>query len=137
MPTAKKIATKMDKTNPCAKCGGKCCNHVAVPIDKPTTKGDFDDIRWYLGHENVTVFVEEGEWYICFLTPCRYMTKDYQCGIYEKRPKICQDYDPESCERHGDGDPYEQKFETMEEIEAYAQKYLLRRKTRTQKGASK
>ena len=130
-------AVKLAADNPCATCGGKCCKHVAVPIDKPTSKGDFDDIRWDLGQKNVLVFVEEGEWYICFLTPCEFMTKEFACGIYETRPQICRDYESETCERHGEGDPYEQKFETMDEIDEFAQKYLLRRKLRHKRGSSK
>jgi Fe-S-cluster containining protein len=134
MATTKKKAKKTEKTNPCFACKGQCCNHVAVPIDKPTTKDDFGDIRWYVAHENVQVFVEEGNWYICFLSPCRFLSKDYRCRIYESRPKICRDYDPENCERYGDGKPFDLKFDTVEEVEAYAEEYLKRRQARSKKG---
>jgi Fe-S-cluster containining protein len=134
MTTKKKKLKTTEKNNPCFDCKGQCCNHVAVPIDKPTTRDDFGDIRWYVSHKNVQVFVEDGDWYLCFLTPCRYLTKDYLCSDYDNRPKICRDYDPENCERHGDGKPYDHLFNTVEEVEAYAEEYLNRRRARSKKG---
>ena len=48
----------------CDKCTGLCCKYFALPIETPEDKEDYDDIRWYLCHKNVTVFVEDGDWYI-------------------------------------------------------------------------
>ena len=45
----------------CEHCAAACCRYLALPIDKPTTKRDYDDIRWYLMHEGVSVFVEESD----------------------------------------------------------------------------
>jgi len=116
--------------NPCLPCKGGCCQHVAIPIDTPTTPGDFDDIRWYLLHDNVRVFVEDGDWYCEFKTRCSALQTDWLCAIYEKRPKICRDYDAESCEYYGenDADDAEPSFETVEEIEAYAREFLAEKR---------
>ena len=54
----------------CEKCVGLCCRYLALPIDTPKTKGDFDDVRWYLAHEGISVFVEEGDWYINIANRC-------------------------------------------------------------------
>ena len=43
----------------CNKCSGLCCRYFALPIDNPTTAKDYDDIRWYLCHENVVIFIEK------------------------------------------------------------------------------
>ena len=46
----------------CSKCTGLCCRYVSLPIETPKTRGDFDDVRWYLAHEGFSVFVDEGDW---------------------------------------------------------------------------
>ena len=52
------------KKSLCDKCTGLCCRYMALPIETPEDREDYDDIRWYLCHEDVAVFVEDGEWYI-------------------------------------------------------------------------
>lgn len=84
----------------CVRCT-RCCHHVSLQIDTPEDDTDFDNIRWYLLHENVKVFVDGGDWYLEFATPCAKLSEE-GCIIYENRPSICADYDPENCERHGE-----------------------------------
>ena len=55
----------------CEHCTAACCRYIAVPIDTPKNKRDFDDMRWYVIHENIAVFVEDGDWYIQIHNPCR------------------------------------------------------------------
>ena len=43
----------------CEYCTAKCCRYFALPIETPTTKEDFEFIRWYLLHERATVFTDE------------------------------------------------------------------------------
>jgi Fe-S-cluster containining protein len=107
--------TKID----CEKCDAKCCKHVAVEIDKPKDKKDFEDIKWFVAHKNVNVYVdEEGDWYIEFLTPCEYLDKNNRCTNREKRPEICREYSQDECTFHND---YSEKhtFKTMEDVEKY------------------
>ncbi len=82
----------------CEHCTGACCRYVAVPIDKPRTARDYDDIRWYVMHESILVFVEEGDWYIQFGSKCENLGPDSLCMVYEKRPEICREYEPEGCD---------------------------------------
>ncbi|HEU4335670.1 MAG TPA: YkgJ family cysteine cluster protein, partial [Candidatus Eisenbacteria bacterium] len=85
--------------NPCAGCD-HCCRYVAVEIPKPRTKLDFDNIRWYVLHQNVSVTVDwEGNWLVQFDTPCEWL-RDGRCTHYELRPEICREYDPKECERY-------------------------------------
>lgn len=85
--------------NLCKKCKGMCCRYIALPIDTPETRADFDDVRWYLTHENISVFVEDGDWYISVKNKCKYLREtDYKCSIYEQRPKICRKYDNKKCD---------------------------------------
>jgi Fe-S-cluster containining protein len=109
----------------CEKCGAMCCKHVALEIDKPTTKMDFDHIRWYLLHEGVEIFIEDdGSWNLKFQSPCVKLRKNGQCGIYDSRPHICRGYPPEDkeCEFEGDESYYKYLFTSVEEFEAHMDK---------------
>ncbi len=78
----------------CDRCAGLCCRYFALPIDNPETRRDYDNIRWYLLHEKVVVFVEDGQWFIGILNKCKALQPDNRCGVYETRPKICRGYTP-------------------------------------------
>lgn len=87
------------KKSLCDQCPGLCCRYFALPIETPETKQDFDDIRWYLCHKNITVFVEDGDWYINIKNKCRHLsTNDHRCLIYPNRPKICRQYSTKDCD---------------------------------------
>lgn len=110
----------------CEHCTGECCNYIALPIDEPENKRDFDDMRWYLMHEGITVFVEEGDWYVQFRARCRNLQPDFRCGIYETRPKICREYKAGDCDYGGGDYSYDHLFTKPEQIEAYAKEQLKR-----------
>jgi Fe-S-cluster containining protein len=96
----------MAKKIQCVKCTGLCCRYFALPIETPEDKDDYDDIRWYLCHKDITVFVEDGDWYLNIKNKCRHLSKkDYRCRIYDKRPGICRRY------RHADCDFVEGKYD--------------------------
>jgi len=121
-------------TGACRRCNALCCRYIALPIETPDTKGEFDDIRWYLAHRNVEVFVEDGDWYILFKTRCKYLTQDNLCKIYDHRPRICRKYKTDNCELTGDDYQYEQHFKRPEDIEAYARKFLREKYSRARRG---
>ena len=50
------MAKKKLKKSLCDKCNGLCCRYFALPIDTPEDREDYDDIRWYLCHKDITVF---------------------------------------------------------------------------------
>ncbi|AQQ09261.1 Flagellin N-methylase [Sedimentisphaera cyanobacteriorum] len=109
-----------DMDESCKNCDGLCCRYIALPIDNPETEKDFDDISWYLCHENVSVFVEEGQWYVSFSTPCRYLCPETSmCLNYKNRPQICRNFDSESCEFNQDEYGYELHFKNDEELREY------------------
>lgn len=97
--------------NLCEKCTGLCCRYFALPLETPEDREDFDDIRWYLCHENVTVFVEDGDWYVNIKNKCRHLSEeDYKCGNYEDRPKICRGYTTNNCDLTHDEYDYSLHF---------------------------
>lgn len=106
----------------CEQCTATCCRYVALPIDKPKTERDFDDIRWYLMHDGVTVFVEEGDWYCQFQTQCRNLGVDNGCTVYDIRPEICAEYKAQDCDYVGGTYGYEQLFTHPKQVEEFYHK---------------
>ena len=91
--------TALPKGNPCVGCD-HCCRYVTIAIPTPRSRSDFDNIRWYVLHQNVSVLMDfEGTWFVQFDTPCAWL-KDGRCSHYALRPEICRDYDPSDCERY-------------------------------------
>ena len=106
----------------CDKCPAKCCRYVAIELDEPEDGDDFEDIKWYVSHENIIVGIDnDGDWLIEFKTNCKHI-KDNKCSIYEKRPQVCRDHELDSCEMNGEGDPYEIIFRNIKDVEDYMEK---------------
>jgi len=103
----------------CEHCTALCCQYIALPIETPRTRADFDDVRWYLLHEGISVFVEEGDWYLCIATTCRHLEADQRCGIYPTRPRLCRQYSTSDCDYHSGDYDWEQHFTGPEHLEAY------------------
>jgi Fe-S-cluster containining protein len=111
----------------CEQCTGVCCRYIALPIEEPTERRDYDDIRWYVMHEGISVFVEDGDWYIQIAARCKNLQPDNRCGIYEERPAICREYEAGDCDYAGGDYHYEMQFFTSEQIEEYAVSQLGRK----------
>ncbi len=105
---------------PCDRCGAGCCRYVAVEIDEPTSKRDYDHIRWYLLHNNVHVFADhEGYWYVEFETDCGSLDAEARCGSYERRPRICRHHGEKDATCEFMDDPHMVRFSNAEEFENY------------------
>ena len=104
----------------CGRCPAICCNYVSTEIDPPATARDYDQLRWYLMHPGVRIYVEDstGGWFIQFMSRCRFLQPDNLCGIYETRPQICRDLKPTECEfALGPGDRH--LFANLEEFDRW------------------
>ena len=112
--------TKSGQLAECQACGAKCCQYVAIEIDEPESKNDYNDIRWYLCHKNVWVFIDHDDsWYVQFNTPCEFLKKDYTCGIYDVRPYICRQHDPSDCEALDDVECQKFMLKSVEDLDMY------------------
>lgn len=112
-----------DYIPPCMQCGGSCCKYVAIEIGKPTTKTEYDHIRWYLLHKDVNVFVDhDKKWFVEFRSPCENLTKQYRCTDYFKRPEICRDHGTSHGECEFYDTPYHLYFKSSYEFEKYLEK---------------
>ncbi len=104
----------------CEKCTGLCCRYFALPIETPETREDYDDIRWYLSHEDISVFVEDGDWYLSVGRKCRHLSeKNHKCLIYDRRPKICRKYRHVNCDAVVGEYDYELHFTSDREMDEY------------------
>ncbi|MBT3198868.1 MAG: YkgJ family cysteine cluster protein [Phycisphaerales bacterium] len=108
----------------CQKCGAKCCNYFSFEIDEPEAYDAFEDIRWYLCHEGVSVHIDEGDWFISIANRCMMLGDDSKCVGYEKRPLICRKYVTDNCDHTGGDYGYDELFTTADQLEEYARKTL-------------
>ena len=121
----------------CGRCEGLCCRYFALPIETPEDKEDYDDIRWYLCHEDIAVFVEDGDWYINIKNRCRYLAKDNSCRIYNNRPKICRGYTTRVCDSTEGEYDYELHFTDDKQMEGYIKIKFDNNKSENPKGKKK
>lgn len=103
----------------CEHCTAKCCRYFALQIDTPTTREEFDLLRWFLLHGEATLFTEDDDWYLLVHTKCKHLQDDHRCGIYEVRPAICREYTTDDCE-YEDDHVYDRYLETSEQVEELA-----------------
>lgn len=106
----------------CENCNGKCCKHVAIEIDTPESKEDFENIRWFVAHKNINVYVDDDNaWHVEFITPCEFLGEHNKCQIYNNRPEICREYNQDECVFHNE---YAEKhtFGSLEEIDKFIKK---------------
>ena len=118
----------------CQECKAACCKYITIFIPQPTDKEDFDNIRWYLCHEGVSVFQDdEKDWAVVIPTRCKMLNKDYTCKIYDERPEACRDYDARECENTNEDGGYLQFFEDVDELEEYLDHRWQRNKSSKRK----
>jgi uncharacterized protein len=111
----------------CNHCSAKCCRYFALPIEEPTTREDWEFVRWYLLHGGATVFKEEDTWYLLVHSACKELQSDNRCGIYQDRPTICREYSTDDCEYEDDW-LYEAYLETAEQAAEFADAILPHKK---------
>ncbi len=115
--------------NLCEHCTGKCCGYFALPIEKPQSFRDFNFIRWYMMHGEVSVFVEGETWYLMVHAVCKHLQPDNRCGTYDTRPDICREYTTDQCE-FDDDSTYDMLFEAPEQLWEYTHAILPQQKQR-------
>ena len=111
----------VDVHHNCARCPALCCHYVSTEIDPPSSDRDVQNIRWYLMHADVRIFIDEGGiWYLQFMSRCRYLGEDNLCQIYETRPQMCREHSVDDCEWHGDYD-FEHHFKSYDQLRKWVE----------------
>ena len=104
----------------CAQCRpAKCCGYFSVEMDEPETPRDYDDMLWMLAHRSVSIYVDEGDWFLMVHTQCTFLDLETNgCRIYETRPQMCREHSVDDCEWHG---PYnfDEHFHTYHELKKW------------------
>ena len=120
-------------------CKGRCCRYITIQVPAPRDKIDMEEIRWFLAHRDISVYVVSRRWNVEIRNRCKYLNRRNRCDIYEKRPEICRLYDVESCE-YPRRPKHKLQFDTIDQFDAWrAQKrrqQQLRRKRRAGKTKS-
>jgi Fe-S-cluster containining protein len=112
----------------CVECGARCCRYFCFEIDTPDTYEEYENIRWFLCHEGVSVHIDDGDWYISIANRCKMLGENDRCIMYEKRPLICRKYAVGNCDFTQGGYEYEALFELPEQVEAYGKRKLGKRR---------
>ena len=114
-----------DRAGDCRACKAHCCRHLAIEIDRPTCKRDYDHIRWYLLHRDVRVFIDhKNTWNIEFAAVCDNLAGNSTCIDYVNRPRICREYPGKDayCEYETDESAYKVLFSSCSDFEAYLER---------------
>lgn len=118
----------------CEYCNGNCCRYFALPIDNPENYREYDFIRWFLLHENATVFRDDEMLFLLVHNKCKNLDDLNRCRVYRIRPQICRDYSEKKCE-YMESRPYEGYFEVANQVEEYAEAVLGPRSGRSFRSA--
>ena len=111
-----------ENNNPCGDCDA-CCWYVSVEIDKPVTKTEVEDIKFYIYHKGCSVYIdEENDWYILFEARCDKLGPDGMCTIHEERPPICRAFAREDCHEQDLHDSHKVAFHTVKALMRYIKK---------------
>ena len=114
--------------SPCRTCESKCCRYFALQIDTPRSRDDFENIRWYIAHKGVMIYVKNRKWYMDISNKCRFLTKDFKCSIYDKRPLMCREHSPKECERTAGDFGFSHVFHTLKDLDKYIEDRFSRKK---------
>ena len=113
----------MKYENGCKGCGA-CCKKIGFDISTPETLEEFEDIKWYLFHKGISVYIDRGnEWTVEVQTRCKQLDSKGRCKIYESRPPICYGFDPKMCDidedEQNDDSDIGREFLKPEDVEEY------------------
>jgi uncharacterized protein len=107
----------------CEQCKAECCRYITTIVDTPEDEEDWDEIKWMLMHEGVTIYVDEDDdWNVEVMTKCKHLGDDHKCMIYDKRPKVCRDHGTHECEENEDSFEPTIHFEKPEDVDEYLKK---------------
>ena len=115
-------------------CEARCCRYITIHIDAPRLKADFDEISWFLAHENISVYFHGRRWHVEVRNRCKYLTRNNLCSAYESRPLVCRGYDTEECE-YPARPKHDLEFDSTEQFDAWWTKKKERQRKRRRRRA--
>jgi len=106
-------------------CNGcsECCKYIIIEINEPETIQDIDKLMWYL-HHNTVIYVDmNNNWMLELKTPCKHLSGNGLCMIYDERPQICRQHSQKDCEKQGKRVQYKYIFNNYKELINYIRKH--------------
>jgi len=97
-----------------------------VGIPAPKSVDDWDEVRWWLAHEDIMVTHDDDGWMLHVRTRCQNLKADNSCAVYPDHMLCCQAYDPDDCEYTGEV-PFDVKLLTQEDLADYLERRRLKR----------
>jgi len=88
----------------------------------------WDQLRWYLHFDRVSVFVRSRRWNLLIDSRCMYLDEHDLCTIYEVRSDVCREHPAEVCEK--DAAFYDLIMRRPEDLDRYLEKMKKRRRKR-------
>ncbi len=132
-----KLEILPDAESLCDQCVALCCRYYAFQIETPKTKRDFEDMRWFLLHEDSVIYVEDKAWYLQVNRKCKELLPDNRCGIYHNRPTICREYSTNGCDWHALEYNYDHLFTEPEHLEKHGAEVFARQRRRKRLAAQR
>lgn len=121
MPSSDIPAETDNKCDQCKK--SICCNYITQSLDTPRSKADFQHLIWQISHENISIYKDSDGWFLLVETRCEHLQDNGRCGIYDRRPQICREYDNDYCEYDAPAESgFDLYFRTYKELRAYCRK---------------
>ncbi|MDP6107404.1 MAG: YkgJ family cysteine cluster protein [Candidatus Brocadiia bacterium] len=119
-----KIVTKAE----CGDCPSLCCHGFVMPIDRPRTKSEVEELKWHIQYDTVSCFIRNTRWHVLVEGKCQYLGKENLCVCYSTRPDRCRQHNPPDCERYGSF--FDVMLQTPEELDAHLGKERARARRR-------
>jgi Fe-S-cluster containining protein len=107
----------------CSRClPAKCCLYFSLEIDRPRSKRDYDDLLWFLAHDDVSIYIWKKDWYLMVHNRCKFLdVKTNLCSAYEYRPRMCREHTTDDCEFDSDYD-FDEHFKSYEDLKRWMKK---------------
>ncbi len=107
------------ETVKCGDCDALCCRYIAVEIDGPIDDESVDHMRWFLYHDKVSIYIQDGLWHLCVDVPCRNLIEGRKCRIHFDKPGICMAHRPEECEFRNPDFELDAEFKNWDQLRTY------------------
>ncbi|MBW2999039.1 YkgJ family cysteine cluster protein [Candidatus Woesearchaeota archaeon] len=91
------------KVKNCFECDSLCCRYLYIQFADPDDHINFESLKWFLFHKNISVIVDNKKHlWIKLDTPCKNLDPETNlCTQYHSRPNICRKHQMKNCEFQG------------------------------------
>ncbi len=103
----------------CVDCEALCCKYISVEIDAPEDQESVDHLRWFLYHDKVSIYIQDGQWHLCVDVRCKQLKDDKKCRIHYDKPDICKGHGTDECEFGNPDFKLDAEFKDWDDLRTY------------------